>query len=74
LQDYLKAVDSLTISDNKSNLLQKQMEELTEKNKEENYIIKGQLAELAELKARQEEAAKQQDGHRADESPTDEYQ
>jgi hypothetical protein len=79
LQDYLKAVDLLTINDNKSSaLLQKQVAELTEKSKEENYIIKGKLAEkekeleavvgdaeqtrkeLAELKAKQEEAARKQ--------------
>ena len=77
LEDYLKAVDLLTINDVKSTL-QKQMVELTEKSKEENYIIKGKLAEkekeiqaaareaeqtkreLAELKAKQEEASRKQ--------------
>ena|ERR671914_291664 len=44
LEDYLKAVETLTINDDKLTL-QKQVEELTEKNKEENYIIKGKLSE-----------------------------
>ncbi len=44
LEDYLKAVDLLTINDNKLTL-QKQVVELTEKSKEENYLIKGKLAE-----------------------------
>jgi hypothetical protein len=44
LEDYLKAVDFLTINSDKITL-QKQVAELTEKNKEENYIIKGKLAE-----------------------------
>jgi hypothetical protein len=44
LQDYLKAVDTLTINDDKRTL-QKQVTELTEKSKEENYIIKGKLSE-----------------------------
>jgi vacuolar-type H+-ATPase subunit I/STV1 len=77
LEDYLKAVDLLTINDVKSTL-QKQMAELTEKSKEENYIIKGKLTEkekeiqaaareaeqtrreLAELKAKQEDASRKQ--------------
>jgi hypothetical protein len=44
LEDYVKAIDSLSINDDKLTL-QKQMVELTEKNKEENYIIKGKLFE-----------------------------
>lgn len=56
LKDYLKAVDLLTINDAKSTL-QKQMVELTEKNKEENLNIKGKLAEREKefeaMKARQ---------------------
>ena len=44
LEDYLKAIDSLTINDDKLTL-QKQVVELTEKSKEENYIIKGKLSE-----------------------------
>ncbi len=44
LEDYLKAVDLLTINDKKLTL-QKQVVELTEKSKEENYLIKGKLAE-----------------------------
>ena len=44
LEDYLKAVDLLTI--NTDNItLQKQIAELTEKSKEENYIIKGKLSD-----------------------------
>lgn len=39
-----EAVDMLTINDNKLTL-QKQVTELTEKNREENYIIKGKLSE-----------------------------
>lgn len=58
LEDYLKAVDLLTINDNNKLTLQKQeVVELTEKNKEENYIIKGKLAEkekdFEEMKTRQ---------------------
>jgi hypothetical protein len=46
LQDYLKALDLLTINDNNDNLtLQKQLSELTEQSREENYVIKGKLAE-----------------------------
>jgi hypothetical protein len=44
LEDYLKAVDMLSINNDKL-ILQKQVAELTEKNKEENYIIKGKLSE-----------------------------
>jgi len=44
LDDYLKAIDLLTINDDKLTL-QKQVTELTEKSKEENYIIKGKLSE-----------------------------
>jgi hypothetical protein len=44
LEDYVKATDLLTINDDKL-ALQKQVVELTEKNKEENYIIKGKLSE-----------------------------
>jgi hypothetical protein len=42
LEDYLKAVDLLTINTNKATL-KKQVEELTEKSKEENYILKGKI-------------------------------
>lgn len=56
-------MDLLTINDNKLTL-QKQVVELTEKSKEESYLIKGKLAEkereaeqtkreLAEMNARQ---------------------
>jgi predicted nucleic acid-binding Zn-ribbon protein len=44
LEDYVKAIDFLTINDDKLTL-QKQVAELTEKSKEENYIIKGKLSE-----------------------------
>jgi hypothetical protein len=44
LEDYLKATDFLTINDDKLTL-QKQVAELTEKSKQENYIIKGKLSE-----------------------------
>ena len=40
----MKAIDILTINNDKVTL-QKQVEELTEKSKEENYIIKGKLSE-----------------------------
>jgi hypothetical protein len=57
LQDYLKAVDLLTINTNNkaSTLLQKQVAELTEKSEEQNYIIREKLAkkekEIEETKA-----------------------
>jgi hypothetical protein len=44
LEDYLKAVDLLTINSDKL-ILQKQVLELKEKSKEENYIIEGKLSE-----------------------------
>jgi hypothetical protein len=44
LEDYLKAVDLLTINTDKITL-QKQIAQLTEKSKEENYIIKGKLSD-----------------------------
>ena len=44
LEDYLKAIDSLTINDD-TVTLQKQVAELTEKSKQENYIIKGKLSD-----------------------------
>lgn len=44
LEDYLKAAPILTILGN-SLVLEKQIEELTEKSKEENYIIKAKLSE-----------------------------
>jgi hypothetical protein len=46
LADYLKAVHLLTINyDKDKSTLQKQVAELTEKSKDENYAIKGKLAE-----------------------------
>jgi hypothetical protein len=44
LEDYLMAVDMLLIHDDKLTV-QKQVEELTEKSMQENYIIKGKLSE-----------------------------
>jgi hypothetical protein len=44
LEDYLMAVEMLLIHDDKLTL-QKQVEKLTEKSREENYIIKGKLSE-----------------------------
>lgn len=44
LQDYIKAITLLTINRD-TLILQKQVEELREKNNEENYIIKGKLLE-----------------------------
>jgi hypothetical protein len=44
LEDYLKAIDSLTINDD-TVTLQKQVAQLTEKSKEENYIIQGKLSD-----------------------------
>ena len=44
LEDYLKAVPLLSIFGNNM-VLEKQIEQLTEKSKEENYAIKGKLSE-----------------------------
>jgi hypothetical protein len=44
LQDYLNAVPLLTINTDKL-ILQKQVEELTEKSKDNEYIIRGKLEE-----------------------------
>jgi seryl-tRNA synthetase len=44
LSDYLKAVDILTISNDKM-LIKKQVEALRQKNKENEYIIRGKLQE-----------------------------
>jgi hypothetical protein len=60
LEDYLKAVEILTINDSKL-VIQKQVVEQTEINKEENYIIKGMLAEkekVIEAAAREAEQQK----------------
>jgi len=43
LDDYLKAVDLLTVQD--ENRLQRKVNELTLKNEDNNYIIKGKLSE-----------------------------
>jgi hypothetical protein len=45
LADYLKAVELLTINDNDKTTLKKQVAELAEKSREEDYVIKGKLAE-----------------------------
>ena len=54
MEDYLKAIDSLTISGDKI-VLQKQVTELKEKTRDNEYIIRAKLQEkdndIAELKA-----------------------
>jgi hypothetical protein len=52
MEDYLKAIGLLTINDDKLTL-QKQVAELTEKSKEENYIIKGKLFEREKISDKQ---------------------
>jgi hypothetical protein len=47
MEDYLKAVDLLTINADKL-ILSRQVEELTEKSKDNEYIIKGKLQEKDE--------------------------
>ena len=47
MEDYLKAVDSLTINADKL-ILQKQVAELNEKTKDNEYIIRGKLDEKDE--------------------------
>jgi hypothetical protein len=44
LQDYLKYVDALTINDDEI-VLQKQVEQLKEKSKDNEYIVKAKLQE-----------------------------
>src|SRR5206468_6492972 len=44
LQDYLKAAEMLSIDNDKLGL-QKQVVELTEKSREDNYVIRGKLFE-----------------------------
>jgi integrase len=61
LEDYLKAVDKLTINYDKLTL-HKQVSELTEKSKEENYIIKGKLSE----KEKEIDVLRKQQGERDD--------
>jgi hypothetical protein len=46
LEDYLKAVDLLTI--NEENRLSKRINELQEKNMEKDYVIRGKLQEKDE--------------------------
>ena len=46
LEDYLKAVDLLTV--NEANRLSKRIIELQEKNQEKDYVIKGKLQEKDE--------------------------
>lgn len=64
LDDYLRAVDHLTINrDQKvANQLQKQVIELTERNEQANYTIQGKLAEkekeMEEMRAREEQTTK----------------
>ena len=53
LQDYLKAIDLLTISD--ENKLSKKIKELSDKNNVQEYVINGKLQEKDEqIKALQE--------------------
>ena len=47
LEDYLKAAEMLSIDNDKLSL-QKQVVELTEKNREEKYVIRGKLSEKDE--------------------------
>ena len=44
LQDYLKSVELLTINIDKP-MLEKQISMITEKSREENYVIKGKLSD-----------------------------
>ena len=57
LEDYLKAVDLLTIHSDKQKLL-KQVEELKEKDRDNEYIISGKLREkdqqIEQLKIKQD--------------------
>jgi hypothetical protein len=48
LHEYLKTIDELTINDNKSTLLQKQLLELREKSKEKESAIEAKIAEEVE--------------------------
>jgi hypothetical protein len=56
LEDYLKAVDLLTV--NEENRLSKRINDLQEKNQEKDYVIKGKLVEkdeqISQLIAKQE--------------------
>jgi hypothetical protein len=55
LEDYVKAADMLSIDNNKLSL-QKQVVELTEKSREENYVIRGKLSEKdKEIRSMKEE-------------------
>lgn len=47
LEDYMKAVDLLTINDSKSKL-EKEIKQISEKSKDNEYIIKGKLEEKDE--------------------------
>ena len=47
LEDYLKAVDLLTINYDEE-ILQKKVSQLQEKNEQNQYIIKGRLSEKRE--------------------------
>jgi hypothetical protein len=44
LQDYMNAVDLLTIN-NDNRILQEQVQKLKEKNKDNEYVVKGKLEE-----------------------------
>jgi hypothetical protein len=45
LEDYLKAINILTVSKNNNILLEKEIKELQEKNENNEYIIKSKLQE-----------------------------
>jgi hypothetical protein len=61
LEDYLKAVDLLIINNDKD-LLQKQIAEIKDRSKEENYVIKGKLIE----KEKEMELLRQRDSMNTD--------
>jgi hypothetical protein len=56
LEEYIKAIDHLTI--NEENRLSKQVQELKEKNQDSEYVIKGKLQEKEEQIKNLEESVK----------------
>ena len=48
LEDYMKAIDVLTIHKNNNTILEKQVKELKERNEDNEYIIKSKLQERDE--------------------------
>jgi hypothetical protein len=64
LEDYLKAVEMLTINDDNI-VLQKQVAELTEKSKDNEYIIKAKMQEKdEEIKSMKEQMLSMQESHK----------